>query len=450
MEAGPPALRDVILENFMDRQLMDFIDRADGAAGRHMNFVDPGSLPEKLTMVPGFVSELADWTMRYGHSPNRTLAFTGALAMLAHLAGRSYADESGARTNLYIIALGVSGIGKDDPRKTNKRLAERLDWSQSMIESVASGEALEDAVAAHPSLFFQPDEVAGLFGQMRGQGKVAKSLSGMVRRLFSSSDSEYVPRKKASDGRRDAGLPRAQPIRCPHLTIFGTGVPEEMLDALTPQEIRNGLFGRCLVLNVPDDNVRQTGSAFEALPQNVLRVGAMLVDRESRTQESGVIGMQVVPSSDEAKAAKRWAMEAFGRQRRLLQEADLMNAHAIVSRIDEKISKLALIYAISENPCETRITCAAVEWAVAFVVHVVRWMLYEAQFHVSEGKFGKLVERAKSIMSRNNGVIDRRSLIQKLHCDVATFTRLIRTLLVAEEIEPPAEIDGKLVYQLVK
>ena len=426
---------------------IDFQGGADGAAGRHINFADPGPLPETLTKVPGFISELADWTMRNGRSPNRTLAFTGALAMLAHLTGRSYADKSGTHTNLYLIVLGISGIGKDDPRKTNKRLAERLDWSQSIIESVASGEALEDAIVKMPSLLFLPDEVASLFGQMRGQGRAAKSLSERARRLFTSSDSEYMPRKKATAGKQETEC--VQPVLRPHLTIFGTGVPDEMLDALTPQEIRNGLFGRCLVLCVPDENVRQSANAFVSLPENVVKAGKMLVEVERLAQESGVISMRVVDATSEAEEVKRHVMEEFSRQRAQLQKLDMMNAHAIVARIDEKISKLALLYAISENPYAPKITRAAVEWATAFSVHVVRWMLYEAQFHLAEGKFGKLMERAVANMSRNGGSIGRRELLQKLHCDVNTFTRLIKTMVIAGEIEEPEVIDGKVVYRLM-
>ena len=126
----------------------------------------------------------------------------------------------------------------------------------------------------------------------------------------------------------------------------------------------------------------------------------------------------------------------------------LKNAHAIVSRIEEKISKLALIYAISGNPFSPRITVGAVEWAVQFAAYVVKWMLYEAQFHVAEGKFGKLMERTKSIISKRGGSIDRRDLFRTLHCDEATLKRLIKALLIAEEIEQPSLIDGKIVYTL--
>ena len=143
-------------------------------------------------------------------------------------------------------------------------------------------------------------------------------------------------------------------------------------------------------------------------------------------------------------------MAFFGKQRRMLAEADLKNAHAIVARIEEKISKLALIYAISKNPFSPRIMVDAVEWAVQFAAYVVKWMLYEAQFHLAEGKFGKLMERAKSVMSKRGGSIDRRDLLRALRCDEATLRRLIKSLLIAEEIESPEIVDGKVTYTLSK
>ena len=134
-------------------------------------------MPEELTHVPGFIDELADWTLSTSHSPNRVLAFAGALSMLAHLSGRSYTDEHGTHTNLYLIVLGESGIGKDAPRKTNSRLAARVDFDQSLAESFASGEALEDALVKCPSILFQADEVAAFFGKMRGVSAASRSMS---------------------------------------------------------------------------------------------------------------------------------------------------------------------------------------------------------------------------------------------------------------------------------
>jgi len=310
------------------------------------------------------------------------------------------------------------------------------------MESVASGEALEDELVKMPSLLLQSDEIAMLFGQMRGQGRLSKALSGRLRTLFTSSGSDYIPRKKANVSER------TQKIVNPHLTLFGTGVPEELLDDLTPQEIRNGLFGRCIILNAKDENLRRTPFAFEKMPRRLMEAARYLAKLEYG-KPGNVPELWVVDEDEEAREAKRQAMEFFGKQRRMLAEADLKNAHAIVARIEEKISKLALIYAISGNPFSPRITVRAVEWAVQFAAYVVKWMLYEAQFHLAEGRFGKLMEHAKSVISKRGGSIERRDLLRALHCDEATLKRLVKALLIAEEIEEPSVVEGKVRYTLV-
>ena len=40
-----------------------------------LDFQDPGTLPNELLDLPGFVNELTDYTLAESHSPNRTLAF---------------------------------------------------------------------------------------------------------------------------------------------------------------------------------------------------------------------------------------------------------------------------------------------------------------------------------------------------------------------------------------
>ena len=61
-----------------------------GANNRHLN-----------------INELKNHTLAVAPRPNEPLAFAGALAMLAHLTGRSYVDERGTHTNLYLAALAT-------------------------------------------------------------------------------------------------------------------------------------------------------------------------------------------------------------------------------------------------------------------------------------------------------------------------------------------------------
>ncbi len=424
---------------------IDFPLDASGASAsraKHFNFADPGPLPESLTNVPGFLSALTDWTMERSHSPNRTLAFSGALAALAHLSGRFYTDSAGTRTNLYVIALAPSGSGKEAPRTTNNRLLERLNDSNSLIENVSSGEALEDNLHETPSLLLQSDEIDKFFGQMRGQGILAKGLSARLRTLFTSSGVEYKLRKKAND----SGSTRF--VTYPHLTVYGSGEKDELLDGLSPHEIKNGLFGRCLILAAEDENIRRIPQSFTDFPPIVLKAAEYMVMREHQRPIDSPL-LWISRETDDAREAKEQAMAYFGKQRRILAEADMKYAKAIVARIDEKISKLALLHAISRNAFDPVIDLSAVKWAVMFSAYVIKWMLYESQFHLAEGRFGKLMEKAKAEMSKCGGAIAARDLLRALHCDAGTLSRVVSALLLAEEISKSTVSNGKTFYTLI-
>ena len=430
----------------MDKSTGSLCINVDGDRNenRNLTFADPGPLPEELTHVPGFVDELADFTMQTGTSPNRVLAFAGALTFLAHLSGRSCTDTHGTHTNLYMVVLGESGIGKDAPRKMNARIAERVGFSQSIAEAFGSGESIEEALVQCPCMLLQADEVASLFGSMRGAGKAQKSMSERIRRLFTSSGSTYTVRKLARSRVGDGG---AQ-IMYPHLSIFGTGVPSEFLDSLTSDEITNGLFGRCLILRADDQYVVQPAKAYVALPQNVVRTAEMLARRELDSMDSGMICMRVVPETPEAAELLERGAQMFLDARKNLDERGLPHARATVVRAGEKVAKLALLWAVSENPEAPVITRAAVEWALLFAIYVTRWMLFESQFHTGEGRFGVLKDRAVKCMERNGGTVDRRTLLRSLGCDAGTLGKVLRTLLISEIIDGPEEINGKRCYVL--
>ena len=74
---------------------------------------DPGPIPEDMLRAPGFVSELMDHCLATAPYPNPVLAFAGALALQAYLAGRRVRDPGDNRTNLYLLALAHSSAGTD-------------------------------------------------------------------------------------------------------------------------------------------------------------------------------------------------------------------------------------------------------------------------------------------------------------------------------------------------
>ena len=405
-----------------------------------LDFQDPGTMSEELLNVPGFVNELKNYTLAVSPRPNPPLAFAGALAMLAHLTGRSYVDERGSHTNLYLAALAPTAMGKEDPRDTNKRLADAVGILPSVPDSPASGEGLEDAVAASPSLLLQTDEADALLTAMRGGDSRASKMNEMVLRFFSEAKSAHAMRLKA-------GMTTAPIIPLPHLTLFATGIPQFVYGALTAKALENGLLGRCLF--VETDEFRPLGDPQKLdLPASCVAVARMMAEREKRFTDTGILEPVVVTETPEAKLEiQKLKFNADEISRRLF-ESDLKCGAALYCRLYEKAMKLALLGAISQNPEHPQMTAEAVRWGAAFALHVTRKMLYEAQFNVCEGKFDRLKKRFLAFLSEAGGQLDRSTLLRHLAIDSATFQKIVLTLHMCDMIEEETLSRRKTVYTL--
>ena len=405
-----------------------------------LDFQDPGTMGEELLSVPGFVNELKDHTLAVSPRPNPPLAFAGALAMLAHLTGRSYVDERGAHPNPYLAALAPTAMGKDEPRAVNKQLAAAAGILGSVPDSIASGEGLEDAVAASPSLLLQTDEADSLLTAMRGGDSRASRMNEMVLRFFSEAKSGHAMRLKA-------GQKRPTVIPLPHLTLFATGIPKFVYGALSAKALENGLLGRCLFIET--DQFRPLAEPAKAdLPASCVATARMMAEKELKFNETAYLEPVIVTESPEAKhALKEIRFNADELSRRLF-ESDLRTAAALYCRLYEKVVKLAVLHAISADPVHPEMTAESVRWAGAFATFVTKKMLYEAQFNVSEGSFDRLKQRFLAMLIKAGGQLDRSTMLKNLNIDATTFQRVVLTLHMCDMIEEEMLSRRKTVYTL--
>ena len=406
-----------------------------------LDFQDPGALPKELMDVPGFVNELKNHTMKVAARPNEPLAFAGALAMTAHLSGRTYRDAHGTRTNLYLAALAPSGMGKEEPRVVNKLLAAAAGNAESIPDAIASGEGLEEAMAENPSLLLQCDEADALLTAMRGADSRASKLNEMILRFFSESKSVHALRLKASD----KGQVKVIPF--PHLTLFATGIPQFFYGALNDKALQNGLLGRCLFLDT--DEFRPYGEMTEEkIPEELVGMARRWVALEQRIVETGTLNPIVVGETSEAKlkiAEMKFTCDEITRR---LMDSDLGTAASLYVRVPEKALKLSLLRAISANPEMPQMTGEDIVWSGKFVSHVTKRMLYMSQFYVAEGKFDRLKKRFIALLTKAGGQLDRTTLLRKLNIDSSTFQKIVMTLHMSDMIEEEMLSRRKTIYTL--
>jgi hypothetical protein len=385
---------------------------------------DPGPMPAELLRIPGFVSEVMDHCLETAPYPNAALAFCGALSLLAVLAGRKVCDIGNNRTNIYLLALGYSSVGKDWPRKLNTEIMHRVGMVTALGEKFASGEGIQDALFLTPSMLFQTDEIDGLLQSInKARDARHENIMGTMLTMYSSANTIYPMRRKA--GKEAPGV-----IDQPCLVVYGTAIPTHYYDALSERMLTNGFFARMLIVE----------SGPRAIGQEPRRINppASIIETARWWAEfnPGSGNLEAFHPEPRLVEATPQAQELLADARRM-SETQYANSEAggdpvgttVWGRVPEHVRKLALLYAISASHQSPIIDEHAVAWATSFMVHQTRRMLFMANSHVSENPFHaeclKLIRKLQDAPERR---LSHSVLLKRMKMDAKTFQELVTTL----------------------
>ena len=392
---------------------------------------DPGPPPEEMLRMPGFVSEVMDLCLATAPYPNQAMAFGGAVALQAFLAGRRVRDPGDNRTNLYLLGLGHSSVGKDWIRKLNAQIVHHIGLVSCLGDRLASGEGIQEALNLHPAMLFQTDEIDGLL-QSINKAKDARheSIMNTLLTLYSASNSIFPMRPKA--GRPDPGV-----IDQPHLVLFGTAIPNHYYEALSERMLTNGFFARMIILEASRRSHGQEPGVLEVSPR-VLETAKWWAD--FRPGHGNLENWHPVPAVVEHTDEARSLLIDNRRE----AEAEYAQAEArndpvgttVWGRVSEQVRKLALIYAVSENHRQPRIHGAAVQWAAQFVMHQTRRMLFMASQHVADNPFHALcLKLVKKLREAPDHTLAHSVLLKRMKIDSRTFLEIISTLEQRGDLE---------------
>lgn len=363
-------------------------------AGQEPEISDPGPVPDELLCVPGFVNDVMAYTLQTAPYPERVIAFCGALALQAVLAGRKVMDRMGNRTNLYILGLAGSGVGKDHARQVNQRILYQAGMAECLGNSFASGEGIEDRLFLEPVVLYQVDEIDGLLMRV-GQAKDARheQIVSILLQMYSSASSVYVMRAKA-------GQERAV-INQPSLSLFGTAVPKHFYESLSPRLLTNGFLARMIILESHRRGAGQEDND-RPVPPGIIETACWWAG--FRPGKSGNLDEwnpepKVIEQTEEAREHFRRIRERSNAAYAAAEAGNDPVAMAIWARAYEKARRLALIYSCSAEPRNPIIDAAAAAWAGEFVEYQTRRMLFMSKAYASEGEFDSRRKRLLELLS---------------------------------------------------
>ncbi len=357
---------------------------------------DPGALPDHLLRVPGFVGEVMRYTLDTAPYPEPILAFAGALSLQALLAARKVRDAMDNRTNLYILGLANSGVGKDHSRKVNARILYEAGLADCLGTGFASGEGIEDRLFVQPASLFQVDEFDGLLLKVT-QAKDARheQIVSILLQMYSTAASVYVMRAKAN---RERSV-----IDQPCLSLFATAVPKHFYQSLSSRQLTNGFLARMLIVECG-----RRGEGREAvmrpIPPAILEAARWWAEFKPGDTAGNLAEWHpqplVVPQTADATACFEAIRKAADARYNAAFEANDEGSMAIWARAYEKARRLALVYACSVNRENPEIGRDAAEWAGAFVEHQTTRMLSTLAKYASESEFDAKRKRLLEILSR--------------------------------------------------
>jgi Protein of unknown function (DUF3987) len=333
--------------------------------------------PAECLKPPGMLTEIIEYTLAKSLYPQPELALAASLALLATITGRKIQSEYGTRTNIYVLGLAPSGSGKEQARKTNKELLNAAGGAHLLgPERIASSAGLTGYVASILSPLFQLDEVGRLLATMKGAAGSAPHLYniGTVLMLFSSSDQTWI-------GDAYADPKKTPKIDQPHCVVYGTAVPDGFWDGMTKESISDGLLGRMMIFEAPGYVAKKRPKIIDP-PTSLVESVQWWIDFKPGGNMSREFAQPVTAHhTDEARDRYESHLDAIDERKK----TDGVEGSALWSRAGEKVAKLALLFAVSRQPKEERISIdlCDVNLAIKLSNWLTRRMLVKAGLHVA-------------------------------------------------------------------
>ncbi len=339
----------------------DFVTPEQRPSGHGLD----ANLRRHLFYPPGFIGEFVNCGMADAIHPNEPLLFLAALVAQAALMGQGFRTPWNCWPNQYVGGVAGTSTGKDAGQALVACLFAILGVTARFGGKPASGAALQDFLLLRSVYLFNSDEAGDLFAAINSKGESKEVSSTALRSMLLdawSKSGRIMIRRPLKPDPKAAKIPE----RCHHPQCnFAAWVqPEAFWDRLTVDDLASGLLGRCIVLegdplalNLDAPNTNEPSAALLDLGRRILAAGG------GKTFTGDAMPAPViVPADEAAKKRRRELLQHETELRRDYADKGDHGAAAVFGKLYEKAEKLALLFAVGENPEHPRLTTAALDW----------------------------------------------------------------------------------------
>jgi hypothetical protein len=224
------------------------------------------NFPQHLLKIPGLVGDIANYILNQAHKPQPLLSLAASLSACGTIMGRKVQTSTGLRTNIYTIAVGESGCGKEVPRQIIRRIFNEADiFPQVAVEDIASDSSIITSLSKEPSSLFLLDEIGRFFKSTQSYKQTAYlyKISGLFLRLYGAANGPFCG-KIYSDSEKN------KIIQQPNVSIFGTTVPKTLYESLSMDEVSDGFLSRFLIFESENPDPDKQKIIMNPVPDKII------------------------------------------------------------------------------------------------------------------------------------------------------------------------------------
>ena len=211
--------------------------------------------------------------------------------------------------------------------------------------------------------------------------------------------------------------------------------------SLNKRLLANGLIARCLVFEAGERG-KKNHAQFIRVPVSIIRQVKTIL---GYGQSKGNLCMEfpmpmVVQATKDATELLDRLDDRFDDIYNKFDKLKAVVPTAFWARAFEKVCKLSILYAVSENVNDPVISVNGVKWASQLVEYQINKTLFLTNSYTFENPFDEKCQKALRYIREAGGVYTHSALLKRMHESREVFRQIIDTLkengsIVAEQVD---------------
>lgn len=386
-------------------------------------------MPKECFNVTGILKEVFNDinTMSFYETPHLSLAT--AISLVGGIASKKYRNPMDGKTNIFVVGVAKSGLGKDTGRKyIKKTLLAREQGIDYLGEEVfKSGAGVLAAVTDGKNKIYPIDEM-GLYLQASIGERADPSKKDIIPNFLKLYSTDEWTGSAAASKENSTGI-----IRDINLTVYGTSTPEEYYPTVTKQQVNSGFIPRFIIIDDAIDHTNyvknKNRQKFDPCWKSVESI-YNLIDhtKHIRSDELKTYIDTVTQVDFKDKLAVAAHDQIDDSIESIKRTSDL---HMVLwNRAYENTMKLATIYAISEDYVKPKITSDGIKWASSLVTYCLN-SVEKRLAGTSKSKYGEDLEEIYSVIKSSK----RGITLTNLSTECKTVDRVLRNKIIEDLVD---------------